>query len=422
MIKHFGFVFSILISVVAGANGPTLKIGNQEWASENLSVTKFRNGEEIPQAKNLKEWQDATENYKPVWCYPDFNEANAGVGKIYNYYAVSNEKKICPEGFHIPTPAEWRSLVETVNTSGKLDAGRKLKGKTGWKTINERNNGTDEYGFNSRPGGYISYKEGYKYENRTFSYINLETCASYWANSSNQYNVASGDFSAFMLSSDYSYVQMHDRNFKEGYFVRCIKNNSDFKELTYYPNEFFTYHYWMTENLNVKSFKNGESIPYAKNKKEWVKYAKAKTAACCSVNFDSKNDNEFGLLYNWYAVADPRGLAPEGWRIPNYNEWYNLNSKLKEKYPNSNSWMDSKTWNKNIGTNESGFKGKAAGFVSDNGGAVNFGTQASWWHSDDVESSTEYAFKSMLNENGFSTAEGISSSKGSGLSVRCIKE
>jgi uncharacterized protein (TIGR02145 family) len=424
MFKNALLLLLIFIVQFTSANVLTVKIGNNEWTTENLAVTKFRNGEEIPQAKNMQEWQDATENYKPVWCYPDFKESNAGYGLIYNYYAISTERKICPEGFHIPTPAEWRFLVESVNTKGKLDAGRKLKGKTGWKTDASAEsvfkNGTDEFGFNAGPGGYIRYFAGAKYENRTYTFTNIDESVAYWSNSINGYNVALGDFSAFILTKNYSYVQMHDRAFREGYFVRCVKNDADFKENAYFPNKRFTYHYWMTENLGVKNFRNGEEIPYAKNKKEWEKLAKSKTAACCSVDFDSDNDKEFGLLYNWYAVVDSRGLAPEGWKIPSYSDWYNLVYPVKDKYTKMENWASDKTWKNHKGTNETGFNGKAAGILKSDGKMEDPYLQGKWWHSDESNSDSESAYSTLLNLHGI-FANSYTSLKASGLSVRCIK-
>jgi uncharacterized protein (TIGR02145 family) len=78
---------------------------------------------------------------------------------------------------------------------------------------------------------------------------------------------------------------------------------------------------WMTENLNVEKFRNGDPIPEAKTEGEWKAYGEAGEAAWCNYDNDPKNGEKYSKLYNWYAVSDPRGLAPQGWHIPSDEEW-----------------------------------------------------------------------------------------------------
>jgi uncharacterized protein (TIGR02145 family) len=85
---------------------------------------------------------------------------------------------------------------------------------------------------------------------------------------------------------------------------------------------------WMTENLNVGTFSNGEPIPEAKTKEEWLAAYKNERAAWCYYNNDPANGKKYGRLYNWYAVNDPRGLAPKGWHVPTDKEWQILVTTL----------------------------------------------------------------------------------------------
>jgi uncharacterized protein (TIGR02145 family) len=73
---------------------------------------------------------------------------------------------------------------------------------------------------------------------------------------------------------------------------------------------------WMSENLNVDRFRNGDPIPFAPSDTEWQAADFNRTPAWCYVDNDAKNGERFGKLYNWYAVNDPRGLAPVGYHIP----------------------------------------------------------------------------------------------------------
>ena len=70
---------------------------------------------------------------------------------------------------------------------------------------------------------------------------------------------------------------------------------------------------WMTENLKVKKYRNGDIIPQVQDSLQWSQLT---TGAWCYY----ENDPSKGILYNWFAVNDPRGLAPEGWHIPTDKE------------------------------------------------------------------------------------------------------
>jgi uncharacterized protein (TIGR02145 family) len=81
---------------------------------------------------------------------------------------------------------------------------------------------------------------------------------------------------------------------------------------------------WMVENLDVSTFRNGDSIPEAKTPEQWSAAYRSESAAWCYYNNDPKYGEKYGRLYNWYVVNDPRGLAPSGWHIPTDKEWQML--------------------------------------------------------------------------------------------------
>ena len=78
---------------------------------------------------------------------------------------------------------------------------------------------------------------------------------------------------------------------------------------------------WMQKNLDVSRYRNGDPIPQVNNLAEWEGLT---TGAWCYYNFDPKNGKIYGKLYNWYAVNDPRGLAPKGWHVPTGDELFSL--------------------------------------------------------------------------------------------------
>lgn len=81
---------------------------------------------------------------------------------------------------------------------------------------------------------------------------------------------------------------------------------------------------WLAENLQAKTFNNGESIYFAKTDKEWKEAAVSNKPAWRFYNYDPKNGEIFGYEYNWYAVVDSRGIAPDGYIIPDKTDYENL--------------------------------------------------------------------------------------------------
>lgn len=81
---------------------------------------------------------------------------------------------------------------------------------------------------------------------------------------------------------------------------------------------------WMTKNLNEDRFQNGDLILEVKTNEEWERVCQEGKPAWCYYNYDPANGEIYGKLYNCYALNDPRGLAPVGWRIPDYNDWSTL--------------------------------------------------------------------------------------------------
>ncbi len=118
--------------------------------SKNLDVDKFRNGQTILNAQTDAEWISAGENKQPAWCYYDNDLSNgAKYGKLYNWYAVTDPRGLCPAGWHVPSDAEWTQLTEYLG--GEKKAGKKMKAKEGWF---KKGNGNNSSGFTGLPGGY----------------------------------------------------------------------------------------------------------------------------------------------------------------------------------------------------------------------------------------------------------------------------
>lgn len=180
---------------------------------------------------------------------------------------------------------------------------------------------------------------------------------------------------------------------------------------------------WMKSNLDVTVFRNGDSIAEAKTKEEWEAAIKNKQPAWCYYENDTKTGKWLGKLYNWYAVDDPRMLAPKGWRIPSNADWRIIQQFLG-KSESGKKMKDTEYWSKSKkGTNESGFSAYPAGFRSP-AGFDGIGRMACWWSSKPAPDAylqdvwVIFSHADDLSEV-FDSYKGKSSS---GYSVRCIRE
>ena len=85
---------------------------------------------------------------------------------------------------------------------------------------------------------------------------------------------------------------------------------------------------WMSKNLNVDRFRNGDLIRHAVSASEWEDAGGNGQAAWCYYENKPENGDDYGKLYNWYAVNDSRGLCPTGWHVPSDKEWTTLENDL----------------------------------------------------------------------------------------------
>ena len=175
---------------------------------------------------------------------------------------------------------------------------------------------------------------------------------------------------------------------------------------------------WITKNLDVDTYRNGDVIPEVEDDWEWEDCCSSKTGAWC---YYENEYNGTGKLYNWYAVNDPRGLAPKGYHIPSKEEWSILIDNIgDDNYPFSTATKMKSTagWN-NIrnGSNSSGFAGLPGGRRFCSGTFYGGGEESNWWISTGSEGGSEAMNIRLDNKNGYSWSD-----KGDGLSVRCLRD
>ena len=186
----------------------TIQIGEQLWMAENLKVTHYNDGSEIPNITNNGDWGGLS-----TGAYGDYdnNPTNSETyGRLYNWYTVDDSRGLCPEGWHVPSDNEYTVLTDYLG--GESVAGGKMK-EAGLEDWNSPNTGaTNESGFTGLPGG----------DRGTYG-----TCAymgiygDFW--SSTEYNSNSAWFR--LLHYFYSEVYRFNLGKRYGCSVRCLRDD-----------------------------------------------------------------------------------------------------------------------------------------------------------------------------------------------------
>jgi len=180
---------------------------------------------------------------------------------------------------------------------------------------------------------------------------------------------------------------------------------------------------WMCLNFYGEKFRNGDPISQAKTNQEWKSAGQNKQPAWCYYDNDSKNGAKYGKLYNWYAVNDPRILAPKGWHIPSDAEWTTLENYLRDVASKKMKRPGSLKTDGNE-NNKSGLLVLLGGYRLGDGKFLRIGVSAGWWST--TEANAKYALGRSTNRNGGNLG-GLNDDIGYGgkvvgLSVRCLRD
>jgi uncharacterized protein (TIGR02145 family) len=179
---------------------------------------------------------------------------------------------------------------------------------------------------------------------------------------------------------------------------------------------------WMIKNLDVSHFRNGDIIPEVKNDSMWKKAGLEGKPAWCYYGNDSINGKKYGKLYNWYAVTDPRGLAPVGWHIPTNEDWRTIPTTQGGVDVTGGKMKSINGWGiKDLTSNKTGFTALPGGIRSSDGKFSDIKFLAQWWSATPELGKTMKSFSVKVKDD---TAEIFWNTleKGHGFSVRCVKD
>lgn len=180
---------------------------------------------------------------------------------------------------------------------------------------------------------------------------------------------------------------------------------------------------WMARNLDVSTYSNGDPIPHVTDPVIWDGLTTG--AYCYYANDSATYAATYGKLYNWYAVNDPRGLAPTGWHVPTYGEYQILEACLGGsavaggpiKEAGLVHWDAPNT----DATNASGFTCLPGGQRFSNEDFYDEGTIGFLWTSSEYIPAPSNAHVMVLEYDDANIGVAINS-KQLGYSVRCVRD
>ena len=203
-----------------GYDYETVQIGGQCWFAENLRSENYENGEAIASSLSDGEWSSTNSGAVAVYgeesgcnsVSPDFDACNPGLsleayGRLYNWYAVNDNRGLCPTGWHVPTDDELTTMTDWLG--GDDVAGNHMKTTYGW---DDNGNGTNLSGYSGLPCGYRNGSGGF--QNAGFS-------GDWWSSSP----TAISGWSRYLVDHVESVGRDDEQNPRYGFSIRCIKDS-----------------------------------------------------------------------------------------------------------------------------------------------------------------------------------------------------
>jgi uncharacterized protein (TIGR02145 family) len=445
-----------MLKDIDGNSYHTKVIGSREWIIDSFRATHYRNGDDIQLVTDPAIWA----NGNPV------DVTKNTYGALYNWWAASKNGgtgsgSIAPTGWHVPSNAEWDTLITYLG--GEVVAGGKLKeiGLIHWDDPNMADNSS---GFNALGGGHRIVGDG------TVGFQALKEWGIFLSTDDAIYDEESGTW-----YSNNGLVLVHDMLIAGPFFnstgyceqmggsIRCLKNTT---ALTHgqtgtvtdvdgnvYPTICIGTQEWMASNLKVEHFNDGTDIPIVTDNAAWA--ALTSEGMCyypdaaienildgffCWYNNDSATYKEvYGALYNWLAINhaselvyfEREGVEETGWRVPSKQDFLELLLVIDPNFVNNGlqivggllKEMGLTYWNTpNAGAVDYvGFKSRGGGMREYNGTFLGLKDINPMWST--LASSLLEAYYLCTN---YGTANvnslNIPADKRCGFSVRCVRD
>ena len=211
-----------VVKDVNGNSYRTIQIGAQCWTQTNLKVSKYRNGDIVPTGLNNNDWGSTTSGAYAIYNNDPVNDGL--YGKLYNHYAVTDSRGLCPTGWHVPSEREWNILVKYLDPNADTVcfgcwqsniAGGMMKSTAmqptpgGWQSPNT--GATNSSGFTALPGGL---------RNGNGDFGTMATNGYWWSSS----DVSGSDAWNRLLYTNYSDFNRISYGRADGFSVRCCRD------------------------------------------------------------------------------------------------------------------------------------------------------------------------------------------------------
>jgi uncharacterized protein (TIGR02145 family) len=186
----------------------TIEIGTQTWMAENLKTSRYRDGSSITNVTYPTDWWDLTT--QAYCCYRNEATYIKTYGELYNWYAVTDSRNIAPEGWHVPSDAEWTTLINFLGGESIAVGKMKETGPGHWTSPNAA--ATNSSGFTALPSGLRMSGDA------TFDFLGIHCY--FWSSTE--------DAASTAWSRDLNYysamVLRTAADKRNGFSVRCVKD------------------------------------------------------------------------------------------------------------------------------------------------------------------------------------------------------
>lgn len=203
-------------------------VGSQLWMDSYLKANSFRNGDKILLVENAEDWNFAVKNKLPAYAHLNYDKRNNRLPKLYNYYAIIDQRSLAPKGFTIPTSNDWEILKNNVKYNSDE---KELFLKHNWQQYNsydlkhELNSNSNlchfdlsEIDFHIESNGLFVSDQPYFLSNRIWSLGPSMFHSPHYI-----------DFGYQSLGEKYYCINLQKADRQSGYFVKCIHEMSSVK-------------------------------------------------------------------------------------------------------------------------------------------------------------------------------------------------
>ena len=208
------------ITDIDGNKYHTLKIGTQTWMAENLFVSKYRNGDAIPNETDNAVWNSLKTGAQCTYNNGVEPNSIAKFGRLYNYYAVTDARNIAPTGWHVASDAEWSTLTSYIATNHGISdsTAQALTATVNWTESSIVGAIGNAYGSFNNTSGFCALPAGGRYNYGVCG--NVGDYTAWWT------ATQSDSGNAWFRSLSF-YGNVAERNFyikQYGLSVRCVKD------------------------------------------------------------------------------------------------------------------------------------------------------------------------------------------------------